>query len=212
MSDKLEEYRGTGIVVRFEGMKCIHSRHCVLEEPAVFEANAEGPWIHPEEGSPEASVAVAHNCPSGAITYERIAGGAQESAPAVNTAQVRENGPVTLHADLRVDGNLASFRVAFCRCGASKNKPYCDASHFAAGFKASGEPVTQSSEPATRRDGLVNVVPLKDGPLEATGNLEVCSGTGRTILRTQQTYLCRCGGSANKPFCDGTHKAIGFAS
>ena len=212
MSDKLEEYRGTKIIVRFEGMKCIHSRHCVLEEPAAFEANAEGPWIHPEAASPEAIVAVAHNCPSGAITYERLDGGAQESVPAVNTVQVRENGPVSLHADLHIDGKLASFRSALCRCGASKNKPYCDASHVAAGFKASGEPATQSSEPLTRRDGLVNVVPLKDGPLDATGNVEICSGTGRTILRTQQTYLCRCGGSANKPFCDGTHKTIGFTT
>jgi len=66
----VEEYRGTSIVVRFDGAKCIHSRHCVLERPAVFEANVQGPWIHPDAASPEGSTQVAHNCPSGAITYE----------------------------------------------------------------------------------------------------------------------------------------------
>ena len=118
--------------------------------------------------------------------------------------------PLALRAVLRIDGEPSGFRATLCRCGASKHKPYCDTSHVAIGFQASGEPVTQPSEPLTRRDGPLIVTSLKDGPLEATGNLEICSGTGRTILRTQTTYLCRCGGSANKPYCDGTHKKIGF--
>lgn len=42
------------------------------------------------------------------------------------------------------------------------------------------------------------------------GNIEIMSGTGRTVVRVQTARLCRCGGSANKPFCDDTHKRIGF--
>ena len=56
----------------------------------------------------------------------------------------------------------------------------------------------------------LSVVPTKNGPLEVNGSLEIVSGTGRTVLRTEQTWLCRCGGSSNKPFCDGTHAKIGF--
>jgi CDGSH-type Zn-finger protein len=41
---------------------------------------------------------------------------------------------------------------------------------------------------------------------------KVVTGTGRTILRTQSAALCRCGGSANKPYCDGSHNKIGFAA
>jgi CDGSH-type Zn-finger protein/uncharacterized Fe-S cluster protein YjdI len=212
MDDKLEEYRGEKTIVRFDGAKCIHSRHCVLGQPAVFKANVKGPWIDPDAAPPEAAVGVAHNCPSGAITYERLDGGAQESAPAINTAHVRENGPLALRAELHIDGKPAGFRATLCRCGASKNKPYCDTSHVAAGFKASGEPATQSSEPLAQRNGPLKITPSKNGPLEAIGSLEICSGTGRTILRTQKTYLCRCGGSANKPYCDGTHKKIGFTA
>jgi CDGSH-type Zn-finger protein len=44
------------------------------------------------------------------------------------------------------------------------------------------------------------------------GALEIVSGTGRTVTRTSEAFLCRCGASANKPFCDGTHKRIGFTA
>jgi CDGSH-type Zn-finger protein len=57
---------------------------------------------------------------------------------------------------------------------------------------------------------VLSVKPKPNGPLQVTGNLELCSGTGRTIDRVTQTWLCRCGHSANKPFCDGSHKAAGF--
>ncbi len=42
------------------------------------------------------------------------------------------------------------------------------------------------------------------------GNAEIVTGTGHTIARTTKVFLCRCGHSANKPFCDGSHKRVGF--
>ena len=88
------------ITLRFDGRRCIHSRHCVLEAPGVFLANTPGAWIHPEATSVEHCVHVAHSCPSGAITYERHDGGPQESAPSVNVVRVRENGPYAVHAQI----------------------------------------------------------------------------------------------------------------
>jgi len=208
----VDEYRSRSIVVRFDGAKCIHSRHCVLEQPAVFKANVSGAWIDPDAGVPQAVAEVAHRCPSGAITYERRDGGLQEAPPPVNTVHVRENGPLAFRAELVFAGRPAGFRATLCRCGASKNKPWCDTSHVAAGFKASGEPATtEAPKPLARRDGPLSIAPTPNGPLEVNGSLEICSGTGRTVVRTAQTWLCRCGGSENKPFCDGTHKKIGFA-
>ena len=212
MSDGIEEARGKRMIVRFEGKKCIHSRNCVIGLPDVFRANVQGPWIHPDSAEPEALAALAHSCPSGAITYERLDGGPQESAPKVNTARIRENGPIALHGDVRIAGQAPATRVTLCRCGASKNKPYCDGSHTAAGFVATGEPATIDSPALDVRDGPLEVKPGKNGPVQITGNLEVLSGTGRTVQRTQKCWLCRCGSSANKPFCDGTHNRIGFES
>ena len=212
MANSTEEYRGKDAVIRFDGSKCIHSRHCVLGQPDVFVANAQGAWIKPDKASAEAVAAVALSCPSGAITFERLDGGANETAPAVNVARIREDGPLAFHADLAIDGQAPSFRATLCRCGASKNKPYCDSSHKAAGFHATGEPPTQESQPLAPRDGPLRVTPSPNGPLKVDGSLEICSGTGRTVNRTTQTFLCRCGGSANKPFCDGTHSKIGFTS
>jgi hypothetical protein len=77
-------------------------------------------------------------------------------------------------------------------------------------FAASGEPATKDSEALPVRGGPLVVTPAPNGPLRVQGPLEIVTGTGRTILRTNEAYLCRCGKSANKPYCDGTHKRIGF--
>lgn len=209
MADGIEEVRGKRTLIRFEGKKCIHSRQCVLGRPDVFVPNVQGEWIHPDEATQEEIAALASSCPSGAITYEPLDGGKAESAPLVNVARVRENGPVALHGELEIAGQ-AAFRATLCRCGASNNKPYCDGSHTAAGFTATGEPATAESKPLAARNGKVTIKPAPNGPLLVEGNLEVCSGTGRTINRVSKCALCRCGQSANKPYCDGTHNKIGF--
>ncbi len=193
----VEEARGTAASVLFEARRCIHSRHCVLEAPTVFKANTAGEWIFPDTTDVATLVAVAHNCPSGAIHYERHDGGAGESAPPVNTLKVRENGPYALHAPILLAGEDDGFRATLCRCGHSARKPWCDGSHVTAGFMSSGEPPSGVVEPLTARDGPLHVTPLRNGPLQIEGNLEICTGTGRTVARIIQTRLCRCGQSRN---------------
>jgi CDGSH-type Zn-finger protein/uncharacterized Fe-S cluster protein YjdI len=211
-SDECNVAASSDIKIRFDVNRCIHSRSCVLNAPDVFLANVEGPWLHPEKDTAEHLVHVAQSCPSGAITYERLDGGDQEQAPAVNAINVRENGPYAVHASLNIDKHESAFRATLCRCGKSKNKPYCDNSHIEASFEATGEPATLPSEPLAERGGELQVMPVRNGPLKIRGPLEICSGTGRTVSRTQYTKLCRCGGSSNKPFCDDTHLRIGFVS
>ncbi|MHB8252819.1 MAG: CDGSH iron-sulfur domain-containing protein [Acidiferrobacter sp.] len=153
---------------------------------------------------------MALSCPSGAITIERLDGGPTERAPAINVAAVRENGPLALHAELQIDEFAPRFRATFCRCGASERKPFCDGSHVASGFVATGEPPTEASAPLAVRNGLLKIHSLPDGPLVAEGNLEILSGTGRTVMCTQTVAFCRCGASQKKPFCDGSHSRLGF--
>jgi len=208
----IESARGEQLEIEFETRRCIHSRFCVAWAPQVFLANVKGPWIHPDAMAVDGLVEVAHACPSGAIRYRRLDGGPQESAPPVNLASVRESGPYAFRGQLQIDGVAAGFRATLCRCGASKNKPYCDGSHHEIGFNASGEPPAGKAEMLAVRDGVLAIDPQSNGPLRVRGNLEIITGTGRVVSRVTSTYLCRCGGSGNKPFCDGTHAKIGFRS
>src|SRR5690242_17112116 len=103
MSD-VEIVRSDEVEVRFHGHRCIHARNCVLGRPDVFVPNVDGEWIHPEAASAEAVAELAHNCPSGAIQYARLDGGAEEQPPVVNTVRLRENGPYAFHAELAIEG------------------------------------------------------------------------------------------------------------
>ncbi len=207
---------GSEVAIHFEAKRCIHARFCVLQAPKVFLANTPGKWIYPDAMPSEALIAVAENCPSGAIQYRRVAANGEpveaELAPPVNMLNVRENGPYAVRAPIELDGESIGYRATLCRCGASANKPFCDGAHATIGFSASGEPATRPSDPLSVRNGVLAIKPQTNGPLMVSGALEICSGTGRTVERVGQAMLCRCGGSATKPYCDGTHSRIGFRS
>ena len=206
----IETAIGKSATIEFNGQLCIHARRCVLSQPTVFKANVEGPWIDPDAASAEALLDVALNCPSGAIRVSR--GGANETNPKVNTISVRENGPLAINAEIMLAGEPIGMRATLCRCGLSKNKPYCDSSHVAAAFAATGEPTTTESAALAKRDGVLSITPYPNGPLGVAGPVEIISGTGRTINRVERTALCRCGHSANKPYCDGAHAKAGFVA
>ena len=208
MADEI--VRGKEVSIRFSGQRCIHSRHCVLDRPDVFVPNVQGAWIHPDRATAAEVLELAHNCPSGAIQCEAADGAPMERPPLVNTVRIRENGPLAFHAQITVEGTDQGCRLTLCRCGASANKPYCDGSHAGAGFAASGETAVTASQPLAQRDGPLAVEAKRDGPLRVSGSLEVVTGTGKTVNRVTDAWLCRCGQSKNKPYCDGSHRAAGF--
>jgi CDGSH-type Zn-finger protein/uncharacterized Fe-S cluster protein YjdI len=212
MSEDIERVPGEKLDIVLRLNRCIHSRVCVITRPDVFVPNVEGEWVHPNAAPAEIVAEIARNCPSGAISVQRHDGGPDETAPKVNTVRLRENGPLAVHGELSVAGDTSSFRATLCRCGASRNKPYCDGSHHDAGFTATGEPETADSAALERRDGPLQVTPAPNGPLIVAGAVEILSGTGRTISRTTRAALCRCGASQSKPFCDGSHVKIGFTA
>ena len=209
-----ETIRGRDVTVIFDGARCVHSRNCVLSHPEVFVPNVKGEWIFPDAAPAEEVVRIGQNCPSGAIRVMRNAGNAGSDAPpVVNTLRIRENGPLAIEAELLIRGQpQAAPRATLCRCGASANKPFCDGSHSGAGFTATGEPAAREFQALEVRNGPVNVEPQPNGSLKVTGNLEVVTGTGRTINKVTQAWLCRCGQSKTKPWCDGSHKAAGFVA
>lgn len=211
--DGVEHVQGEKVSIHFHTKLCIHSRYCVTQAPRVFLANVEGPWIHPDDMDAEELASVARNCPSGAIQYARHDGAPAEQAPPVNLVRTLQDGPNAWRGDLRIDGQSIGYRATLCRCGASKNKPYCDGSHHDIHFEASGEPVTgEQTAMLAVRDGPIDITPQVDGPLMVRGNMEIISGTGRMVARLTAARFCRCGHSQNKPFCDGSHVKAGFKS
>ncbi|MFZ1990813.1 MAG: ferritin-like domain-containing protein [Alphaproteobacteria bacterium] len=210
--DGVDYIEGEKLTLIYEGKKCIHSRFCVTWAPQVFMANVQGPWIKPDAMDVERLAEIAHVCTSGAIRYARKDGRPAEPVPPVNLIATREGGPYAVRADIRLDGEKLHYRATLCRCGASKNKPFCDQSHHDIHFDATGEPPSGKTEMLPVRDGPLAIDPETDGPYRVRGNLEITSGTGRVVARVTSARLCRCGGSANKPFCDGTHARIGFRS
>lgn len=71
----------------------------------------------------------------------------------------------------------------------------------------------QGREPLRfRAEGPLEVIPVENGPLHLKGSLEVLSASGDPVERVTECWLCRCGQSSKKPFCDGTHRKVGFVA
>ncbi len=218
MTEKLREYQGEGIIVSYDVKRCIHAERCVHGLPGVFNPQAR-PWIQPQHASADAVAAVVAQCPTGALHFRRTDGGAEEATPAENVVRVVADGPLYMHGDVTLtDGDgvpvLRETRAALCRCGVSEHKPYCDNSHIKMRFQDSGRRAPDAStapEPAAQPEPLT-ITPRQHGPLVLKGQFELLDAAGQVIFRGNDTALCRCGGSGNKPFCDGTHKKIGFRS
>jgi CDGSH-type Zn-finger protein len=61
-----------------------------------------------------------------------------------------------------------------------------------------------------KEDCKVKIEILKDGPVKITGDFIFRDSSGKTSSEYKELLICRCGGSGNKPFCDGTHKKRGI--
>jgi CDGSH-type Zn-finger protein/uncharacterized Fe-S cluster protein YjdI len=197
------DYQGKDITIHFDGSKCIHARNCVLGLPEVFTRDKD--WIKPDAASPEAIIEAAHNCPSGAITYTK-SDGSGEVPPKINTIRMKENGPLEVRGDIRIDGGEPRTRAVLCRCGLSKRKPWCDNSHIKGEFVSSGEREPKESEPLENTGGPLEITSRKNRSYKVEGNVEIIAGSGKQIDRRTMCGLCRCGKSSNMPFCDGSHK------
>ncbi|MCG6883532.1 MAG: CDGSH iron-sulfur domain-containing protein [Silicimonas sp.] len=200
-------YTGKDIAIGFDMKRCIHSRNCFLKLPNVFDPDRR-PWVDPDAVPAEEIAAMIRTCPSGALTFSRE--GAEENPPGINRMTVQENGPNAYHGNLRIKGEPMT-RATLCRCGKSRNMPFCDYSHVEAGFEATGEPAPSGKDaPGESPREPLEIISHENGSIEARGALEITSGTGKRLHRGTRVFLCRCGQSRNKPFCDSSHKAAGF--
>ena len=130
------------------------------------------------------------------------------------TVYVRPDGPYIVTGEFLLEARGAprdDASVVLCRCGHSSNKPYCDGTHRHIGFVDSGVASLVPETACSAAAGRLTIIPTPNGPLKCMGRVAVSSADGR-IRESQDIRLCRCGGSATKPFCDGTHRRNGFVS
>jgi CDGSH-type Zn-finger protein len=129
---------------------------------------------------------------------------------------VAARGPLYLRGRITLPGGTHASvveytRVALCRCGTSANKPFCDGSHVRIGFDDPGvcPNVPAAAAAADAAPGPLKVSVTADGPLMVEGCVEFRAADGAAFV-TEKVWLCRCGHSRNKPFCDGSHRSAGF--
>lgn len=123
---------GVDVKVSYTPVLCTHAAQCQSRAEAVFDPHKK-PWIQPENGSIEAIMDVIAACPSGAL---RVAIGAQVPHHLTTGEvgiEVEPNGPyhvtnIPLEADFNGAGSSRA-KYSLCRCGLSKNKPFCDGTH-----------------------------------------------------------------------------------
>ncbi len=137
-ADRRDDYKGRRITIHDNRSICAHAGYCTDGLAAVFKYGAE-PWIDPDGADVDAIVATIGRCPSGALSYS-IDGIEQAGPERVPAIAVTKDGPYAIVGGVSLVGpdfakGASPEHYTLCRCGASKNKPFCDGSHWSVGFK-----------------------------------------------------------------------------
>lgn len=138
IADRRDEYQGDGITIYDDRSVCAHIGECTDGLPAVWKLGTE-PWIDPQGATADRIAEVVRKCPSGALSYA-LPGSADPVEEELDVQVVAsKNGPYFVRGSLQVSSPDGSEyerrnRQALCRCGGSKNKPFCDGTHWSINF------------------------------------------------------------------------------
>jgi len=160
MARRLQTYQSETLTVTFAAERCIHAAECVRRVPRVFAPRAR-PWIRLEQGDADAIAAAVAACPTGALQLRWTEGStpAQATAPdapAKLRILLQRDGPLFVRGAVQLvdektgDVIASDDRVALCRCGGTRNPPFCDGTHATNGFRSTPR---ETSGPAAARDG-----------------------------------------------------------
>jgi len=130
-----------------------------------------------------------------------------------NEALISNGGPLQITGNITLvheDGEVQyANHLSLCRCGHSKSKPVCDDQHVDMEFLNSGKIFEVSEIVASSRPSKITISCIKDGPITFRGRMRLHNQFGQECIKMRGS-LCRCGQSASKPFCDGSHSRVGF--
>jgi len=136
----VKQYTNGEVTVKWQPHKCIHSTICFRGLPQVFDPSKR-PWVDANGAATDEIIAQVSKCPSGALSYFMNENAETEvKQPAAVQIELVPNGPMLIRGDCSIrysDGTESKLNLvnAFCRCGKSLNKPFCDGSHHEAGFR-----------------------------------------------------------------------------
>jgi uncharacterized Fe-S cluster protein YjdI len=140
MHEITKKYSNGDVTVIWKPSLCIHSAICFNGLPTVFNPRKK-PWVTPEGVDATSIIEQVKKCPSGALSFtlekENVVSSVESKEGVV---EVSPNGPLLIYGnitikDSRIDTTFRENVTAFCRCGASSNKPYCDGSHKKINFQ-----------------------------------------------------------------------------
>lgn len=134
-----KEYSNGEVTIIWKPDLCIHSANCVRGLSGVFDTQKR-PWINAEGASTDRIVDQVKKCPSGALSTIMNTNTEKTNSTAQTKITITENGPVIIEGQFEVvdaKGKLleSGGKTAFCRCGGSGNKPFCDGTHRKIEFK-----------------------------------------------------------------------------
>ncbi|MBL8340374.1 MAG: CDGSH iron-sulfur domain-containing protein [Rubrivivax sp.] len=147
--ERVDHYRGRQVTIHDNRGLCAHAGRCTDGLPATFRHGQE-PFIDADADADAVAriCEVVASCPSGALSVTvHDAASAPPAAPPRPPGIVVTPGPYAVVGGIAIDqpqgAGASAEHYTLCRCGASKNKPFCDGSHWAVGFKdepAAGTP------------------------------------------------------------------------
>jgi CDGSH-type Zn-finger protein len=136
--DRRESYAGRRITIHDNRGICAHAGLCTERLASVFRMGSE-PWIDPDGAAVQEIAATIRKCPSGALSYS-IDGIEHRDQAREAAVTVTDHGPYAVTGGVELLGvpfgqEASREHYTLCRCGASKNKPFCDGSHWQANFR-----------------------------------------------------------------------------
>jgi len=137
--DKRDNYVGKEITIHDNRGICSHVGFCTDNLPSVFKLGQE-PWIDPNGASKDEIIATIEKCPSGALSYS-VDGEEYRDQDREPLVKVSKDGPYFVTGGIEIVGHenraedVSEEHCTLCRCGSSKNKPFCDGTHWQIGFK-----------------------------------------------------------------------------
>jgi CDGSH-type Zn-finger protein len=137
-ADQRNDYVGRRITIHDNRAICSHARHCTEGLAAVFKYGSQ-PWIDPDGAAIDAIIDTIRRCPSGALSYS-LDGVEQQATARQPAITVMKDGPYAVVGGVGLIGQrwgqgASTEHYTLCRCGASRNKPFCDGRHRSSGFK-----------------------------------------------------------------------------